>query len=290
MPRVDFKRFKAEDGRFYPVPFETYTLEEAAERGIEPLSGFEWRDRFFNKHEDILGRYILTDDEPPLVTPVVKCYLIHPDRHRGQGGWIRKLTVPWTAITSKKKRLLYGVECSVVSQRLKHHYARVTLRQRQLFVLLIALGCGHNDAICAIWGFEQKVAQNYFRKLLVADDKTIQAAQSLAGRAFEKVGLGPEQVAEKIKQLLESGDLPAKEELAGWFNIADRVGMKDEEESSSVETLVMAGMLQSGPLHPNAIAGLAKDIVPKAIEAGSDGRKKANALIAESQSQEASDE
>lgn len=283
MSQLVYKRFRRKGGGWQHVPYEIFTQEEATERGIVPLSRTDWRERFFDNHENLAGQYILTDDTPPRVTPVLRCEISNPIRPHGRGGYIKKLYLPWTHVMGRGRPVLFGVKVGVISQQLKSLYRRVTTNQRKLFILLVALGCGHHKAVFAIWGLDQKVDQNYFRKLIMSDEKTKQAAQGLAGEAFDKAGATPEAVAEELWELVRNEKVSDNLRLSGLQDIADRIGLKEKEEKLTDGFVGMA-MLQEGPVHPQVTAGLAKKI---AVKAGDDG--KARVLI-ESQGEAVSDE
>ena len=222
MSKIVYIKVKRKDGSWRHVPHEIFTQEEAAERGIVPLSRTEWRERFFDNHENLTGQYILTDDVPSLVAPILECYVSNPERPRGRGGYVLKLYLPWTFVMGRRRPILFGVKVGVVCQQLKARYARVTLLQRKLFILLIALGCGHNEAVFAIWGLDQKVDRNWFRKKLMADEKTLAATGELAKDVFTSAGASPDKIAEAMWKLANDKDSPATVRKDMLQDIANR--------------------------------------------------------------------
>lgn len=227
--------------------YEIYTIEEAERRHIKWLEPLDWRERFFDNFEDLTGQYILTNDAPSLVAPVVHCLILKRMRN-GRTVTFCKLSVPWTAITSKKKNLFYAVKASITNASLWHIIKNVTFLERKLFLLLMAMNVHPNKAVYAIFGVKHEIEQNYIRRKLMSDPATAEAASVLARDIFKNAGYPPEKIAEEFMKFLVDPETPAGVRKDGFVDVLDRTGVDDRAPEKTTVAGFMIGGNQMGQL------------------------------------------
>lgn len=292
MPKTVFRTFNphgfdAPGCRRIRVPFEIYTLAEAEERGIEPIGQPFWRERIFKQNEDLTGKYVLTDDDPPLVTPVVKCRFT-----KSKWNTQRSITFPWTFLISPRPVLLFNQKSTLShSWSLKVRFKNAPAASLKLFFLLLAMGTDPNKIVEAIWAVKLEIEQKYLVRLIMKSERSVSAMSDIARDIFEGIGASSDAIAKELWNIARDKKISTKDRLAALMNIADRTGLDDREEKAS-STIQLYGTGVAGeigaPVEQGQLdASIEQELGRAALKKG--GNEKVRALI-ESQGEEVLDE
>lgn len=290
MPITVFKEFRK--GGKWPahekvtrVPYEIYTLAEAHDRGIEPVKN--WREAVFKRKEDLTGQYVLTDDDPPLVTPIVG---IRADKGVDSlGRNINKVHFPWTWTSSSTAKIQYGVKGHVRTSSVRKKFENTDSNAIKTFFLLFTLGGDPKKIVKCIWSVKNELEQEYLLRLIMTSEKTQQAVSELAKDVFSEIGASPAEIAQALWDLAsnKSGDVPYNIQLSASQDIAERTMLTDKQEKP--QTGMMAGFIGMGgggdaPVAEHIQAGIGNALVKQA-----GGAAEARALLKNTQEEEASD-
>lgn len=263
-------------GKARRVPFEIYNLEEAREKErngeIEIVE--HWREHFFKHHEDLTGKYILTDDDPPKVTPVVRCHF-HQKPDRKRPSWVCVIDFPWTPMLSMRRQLLFGLRARAPGTELKKKLGRARIEYIKLFILLAALGWDQKKIVQIIWGLKSDVEQEYFVRLIVTSEQGRTAAQELARETFSEINIAPKDIAQRLITIIDDEKktpVELRAELCQY--VFGLLGIKEESESPQIAGLFSGALLPSPEEHPKverlvgaAVARLKEGVEPEVVAA-----------------------
>lgn len=292
MPITVSKQFKGgkfpSAGKARYVSYEIYTLAEAHDRNIEPVEN--WRDKIFLNQEDLTGRYVLTDDDPPLVTPIVGIRIDKGIDKRGRQ--IGKVHFPWTWTSSRIAKIRFGEKAFVHVSSVRKKFKNTNPTAFRLFFLLLAIGADPKTIIGCIWPVKHELEQAFLLKLIMTSEKAERAMSDLAKDVFTSIGASPDKVAKAMWKLATNLKISAKDRLAALTTIADRMKLDDrEEESSSNHRLYGVGIV--GGLGPPVEQGQLDAPMQEELErlARENGNTKVKALIkSQGQGEEVSSE
>ncbi len=256
MPITHFKQFR---GGGYPsprkvtrVPYEIYTLEEADERGIEPVE--HWREKIFYQGEDLTGKYVLTDDDPPLVTPIVS--ILTNKGVDKQGKIIWKVHFPWTWTKSAVMKIQYGVKGHVRTEVVRQKFNNTSRNSFRIFFLLVVLRADPKKVVECIWSVKQEREQEYLLRLLMESEQAQSAVSELARDIFRDAGASPEELAKEMVKLATDPKAPPTVRKDMLLNIADRIVLDDrkpEVQATGFLGVGVAGAI-TGSAAPEQIA------------------------------------
>lgn len=288
MPITHFKEYR---GGGYPsprkvtrVPYEIYTLEEADERGIEPVE--HWREKLFHRGEDLTGKYILTDDAPPLVAPIVG---IRVDKGIDkQGRNIAKVHFPWTWTSAPHAKIKYGVKGFVHRTLVKQKFNKTSRNSFRIFFLLVAIGADPKKVVQCIWSVKQELEQEFLLRLLMGSEQAQSAVSDLAREIFKDAGASPEKLAAEMVKLATDPKAPFTVRKDMLLNIADRIVLDDrkpEPKSTTYLGMGVAGAITGSP-HPTHVEAIVQHELEKEAGDNSGVRK----LIEQTQGDEVPNE
>jgi hypothetical protein len=264
MSVVVYKRFKPlvhGKRKEVHVPYTLYTVQEADEKGI-PYDR-DWRLKFRDL-QDLTGVNIVTDDDPPMVVPVIeaKCYPYNP-RTGSKKNPTRSLVLPWTRVTSYTRELLVGVPATATNQAMSDKKKRLKPSQFKLFVIMLALMGDPLKVVQQLFGFKYEIQQKRFLRCMMEDERTYDAAKSVAQTVLADAGIEPKLVAEKLWELLQSQDTPSHLKLKGYQDLLDRLGVKDKEPMPEVSGFIAGAMF---PHMPAAMPEQLRDMMANEVD------------------------
>lgn len=288
MPIRHYKEFR---GGGYPSPrkvtrvlYEIYTLEEADERGIEPVE--DWREKIFYRGEDLTGKYVLTDDDPPLVTPIVA---IRVDKGIDkQGRHVNKVHFPWTWTSSSVAKIKYGVKGFVHASSVKEKFNNTSRNSFRIFFLLVALRADPKKVVECIWSVKQEREQDFLLRLLMESEQAQSAVSELARDIFKDAGASPEKLAEEMWKLATNTEVPPTVRKDMLFSIADRTTLDDRKPEPSPTGFLgvgVAGAITGSPVPEQVAAAVQHELDQQAGDNGG-----VRALIAETQGEKVPNE
>jgi hypothetical protein len=226
------------------VPYTLYTIQEADEKGI-PYER-DWRLKFRDL-QDLTGKNIVTDDDPPMVVPIIDCKCLSYNPKNGKNRPYRHLRVPWTYITSYKRELRVGVPATADKVKMCDKRKRMKPHQFKLFVIMLALMGDPHKVVQQLFGFKAKIEQIRFFRAMMEDKRTYDAASSIAYEVLSEAGIEPKEVAKKLWAILEKEETPVHLKIKGYQDLLDRLGVKDKPAFPDAQGLI-AGALFAQPI------------------------------------------
>lgn len=246
MSIVVYKRFRPlVDGKRkeIKVPYTLYTIDEADAKGI-PYDR-DWREKF-HKQVDLTGVNIVTDDDPPYVVPVIKSIYtsLKPQEGRKTSRPFSRLMLPWTMVASYRRELHVGVRATPHIPTLRAKNKAIKFSRLKLFVVMVALMNDPLKAIQQLFGLKGLVEQKRFLRMIMTDERTYEAASSVARDVFSKADIDPVEVLTSLWEILQDKDTPIGLKVSGRQDLLDRVGVKDKEVPQ-IQGFLGVGMLPS---------------------------------------------
>lgn len=225
------------------VPHTLYTIDEADRLGV-PYER-DWRTKFRDLI-DLSGKNIVTDDDPPMVVPVIKCLCCNVNPRTGDSKRpFRKLILPWTPVASYRRKIYVGVPATVKTQVLVEKKKRLKQNHLKLFVVMLALMNDPMKVVRQLFGFKTKVEQGRFLRMIVGDPRTSEAAESVARDIFSKAGIDPVEVLKKLAAILDDDETPVGLKIKGFQDLLDRAGVREKDTPQQPTGLLLAGMMPS---------------------------------------------